>query len=104
MADISVDFDPRFEEHLVRASLPSLRRIKDDIDSDMHEFHRPHIKTGKLDRSIFTTLDESTGEIVGGATTDYADDLERGHQAEDGSFVEPRPFVRPSFLRRRGAY
>jgi hypothetical protein len=103
MSDVDVELSPDFEKYAIAAALGGLRRLRDAIEIDMHRHLAPHDKTGELDRSIFCHLNEETGVIVGGANAGYAAYVEYGHHDDDtGERIGPFPFVRPSFLKKRG--
>jgi phage gpG-like protein len=96
--DVSIASD--FDRQCVTAVLPSLERLRDDIRKDMR-FHI-HNETGHLASTVFCDLDQNTGTITGGATADYAAAHEFGHSTSADHFVPGEPFVRPSFMRKRG--
>lgn len=102
--EVDVEILPDFDKHTVAAVRGGLRRLRDDIADDMHRYIAPHTKTGNLDLSIFCHLDELTGTIEGGATAEYAIYVELGRHNGHGKIVGRYPFVRPSFLEKRGDY
>lgn len=103
MGEVDVEISPDFKKHAVAAVLGGLDRLRGDIENDMHRHLARHHKTGELDRSIFCRLNKVTGAIVGGADAGYAVYVEFGHH-HGGELVGPYPFVRPSFLKKRGDY
>ncbi len=98
---VEVLLRPEFHRSLIRSVAPQMAQLRADIETDM--IRLVEVDTGHLRDTIFCTLDVDTGEIVGVATADYARKMEFGWPTPN-KFVEPTPFVRPAFYKRRGAY
>lgn len=100
MDTFKVDFSASFDRQLVKAVLPKLHRLRNAIDSDMNR--DVPVLSGDLKRSLFCKLNPTTGSITGGATEDYAADVEYGHTTPSGTQVSAQPYIRPAFNKRRG--
>lgn len=98
---VEVLLRPEFRRSLARSVAPQMEQLRADVQADMER--GVPVESGHLRDTIYCYLDVDTGEIVGGATAEYARKIEFGWVTPD-RFVEPTPFIRPAFYKRRGAY
>lgn len=94
--EVTVRANSSVRESAIRAVLPAMRRLGEDIVEDMH-LHPWHNRTGHLEGSTEFSVDERTGKLTIGNTAKQAHFIEFGTQN-----AEALPWLAPALFRNRG--
>lgn len=93
---VTVSANSGVEEGAIRAVLPAIRRLGEDIVQDM-DVHPWNNRTGFLEASTEATVDKKSGKLTIGNKARYANYIEFGT-----SRMRAFPWMAPALFRNRG--